>query len=320
MPKNPNIGHPSIEAHPDLDQWIEISKDERILLHTGKVDIGQRISTALALIVAEELDVDYDRIDVKRTETDVDPNEGFTAGSMSMQHSGKALRMASATARRHMLQIAAEKLEVEAESLEVENGLIQSRETNASITYWELMSEQKFDIPVDESVAVKAPENHTKVGTHVQPKGMTEIVSGRMAYIHDMVLPDMLHARLVRPPHYRAELKSLDDGVVARLAESDVTIVRDGSFLAVASADEYAAVKAAERLANAAEWDLKEGLPTAELFEALTSNERVSLPIAPGGAPVEEPVPALDNPPENAAVTLSARFEKPYHMHGSIVP
>ena len=154
MPKNPNIGHPSIEAHPDLDQWIEISKDERILLHTGKVDIGQRISTALALIVAEELDVDYDRIDVKRTETDVDPNEGFTAGSMSMQHSGKALRMASATARRHMLAIAAEKLEVEAESLEVENGLIQSRETNASITYWELMSEQKFDIPVDESVAV----------------------------------------------------------------------------------------------------------------------------------------------------------------------
>ncbi len=175
------MGHPSIEAHPDLDQWIEIVAEGRILVHTGKVDIGQRISTALALIVAEELDVDYDRIDVKRTETDIDPNEGFTAGSMSMQHSGKALRLASATARRYMLNIAAEKLSVEAATLEVEDGLIQSRETNASITYWELMSDTKFGIPVDEDVAAKAPENHKKVGTKVLPKGMTDIVSGKMS-------------------------------------------------------------------------------------------------------------------------------------------
>ena len=94
----------SITSHPDVDQWIEFSPEGRVTVHTGKVDIGQRISTALAIIVAEELDVNYDLIDIKRTETGIDPDEGFTSGSMSMQHSGSALRLASATAR-HFLAI-----------------------------------------------------------------------------------------------------------------------------------------------------------------------------------------------------------------------
>jgi nicotinate dehydrogenase subunit B len=319
MPGKPN-GHPSIADHPGLDQWIEMGADERIILHTGKVDIGQRISTALAIIAAEELDVDYDRVDVKRTETDIDPNEGFTAGSMSMQHSGKAIRMASATARRFLLARAAEKLGVDIETLAVEDGLIQSRETNESITYWELMPKGRFDIPVDEDVAVKAPDDHTKVGSSVLTKGMSEIVTGTMRYIHDMVLPDMLNARLVRPPHYQAELKSIDKGVIERLVENNITVVRDGSFVAVVAADEYGAVKAAGQIANAIEWDLKDGLAIGELYETLTSNERISLPVVKGGAPVDEPVPPLNEPPAEAAETVSARFEKPYHMHGSIAP
>ena len=92
--------HPSIATHPNVSQWLEFTVDERIIVHTGKVDIGQRISTALAIIAAEELGVNYNRIDVKRTQTGLDPDEGFTAGSMSMQHSGNAVRLASATAHR----------------------------------------------------------------------------------------------------------------------------------------------------------------------------------------------------------------------------
>lgn len=315
-----SFDHPSLADHPQLDQWVEIAADERIVLHTGKVDIGQRISTALAIIAAEELDVDYDRIDVKRTETGIDPNEGFTAGSMSMQHSGKALRMATATARRHLLGLAAEMLAVDADTLVVEDGLIQSRATNRSVTYWDLMAGRTFDIEVDEDVPVKSPDGHTQVGKRVVAKGMKEIVTGKMDYLQDMTWPGMRHARLVRPPHYRAMLNGLDEAVVARLNENDVTVVRDGSFLAVVATDEYGTVKAAGRLAAGADWDLGEGLPVGDLYESLTANERISLPVAPGGAPVEEAVPPLTPPPDDAVTTLSARFEKPYHMHGSIGP
>ena len=102
--------HPSIATHPNVDQWLEFTADERIVVHTGKVDIGQRISTALAIIAAEELDVDYNRIDVKRTQTGLDPDEGFTAGSMSVQHSGSAIRLASATTRHYLIDLAADVL------------------------------------------------------------------------------------------------------------------------------------------------------------------------------------------------------------------
>ena len=86
----------SLKKSPNLDKWISVASDGRVLIHTGKVDIGQRISTALALIAAEELDVDLSRIDIARTETGVDPDEGITSGSNSMEEAGNAVRAASA--------------------------------------------------------------------------------------------------------------------------------------------------------------------------------------------------------------------------------
>ena len=314
------VSHPSIDSHPHVNQWIELTSDERILIHTGKVDIGQRISTALALIAADELDVDYQRIDVKRTETDIDPNEGFTSGSMSMQHSGAAIRLASATAREFMLKSAGERLGVGVNTLEITDGLIQSRETNETVTYWELMSNKEFNLPVNQSITVKSPDKHNFVGTRVVSKDMANIIKGDMSYIHDMEFIDMLHARLVRPPHYFAKLKSLDKDLIEHFGENNISVICDGSFVAVAAPDEYEAIKAAKRLANEIKWDLQGGLPSKELFDAITSNMRVSLPIAPGGAPVDQPVAPLGNLTDEAHITLSARFEKPYHMHGSIGP
>ena len=116
----------SLKKSPGLDKWISIVSDGRVLIHTGKVDIGQRISTALAMIAAEELDVDISRIDIARTETGVDPDEGITSGSNSMEEAGNAVRAASATARRHLLSLAADALGVDVSTLEISDGLIQS--------------------------------------------------------------------------------------------------------------------------------------------------------------------------------------------------
>ena len=84
-------------------EWLDFSQEGELILHTGKVDIGQRITTALALIAAEELSIPFDQISVRKTKTDVDPNEGYTAGS-SMQHSGYAIKKATATARKIFTQ------------------------------------------------------------------------------------------------------------------------------------------------------------------------------------------------------------------------
>ena len=121
----------SLEKSPNVDDWLTISSDNIITIRTGKVDIGQRISTSLAIIAAEELDVDYDRIHVQRTQTGKAPDEGVTAGSNSMEQSATAIRAASATARHHMLLLAAKALEVDVNTQEVSDGLITSSENNS---------------------------------------------------------------------------------------------------------------------------------------------------------------------------------------------
>ena len=309
----------SLTKHPSLDDWLSIGEDGRVTVHTGKVDIGQRISTAIALLAAEELDVDLGRIDVVRAETGIAPDEGVTSGSNSMDESGNAVRLAAATLRHHLLALAARALEVEVSSLEIDDGLIQSRATNRSTTYWELAGAKPFGISVDPEAVVKSPGQLRQIGRRVVARGMEEIVTGKPYFVHDMKLPGMLHARVVRPPHYHARLETLDDVVAERLADEQVQIVRDGSFLAVVTADEYGAVRAAERLSAASDWRLGEGLEPMDVFERLPTNERVSLPVV-DGVPRREAVADLGAPPSDAAHTLSARFERPYQMHGSIGP
>ena len=309
----------SLKNHPGLDEWISVGKNGRIAIRTGKVDIGQRISTALAIIAAEELDVDMSRIDVIRTVTGEAPDEGITSGSNSMMESGSAVRLASATARAHLLSRAADRLGVEIDTLEIDDGLIQSRGTNQSVTFEELQGGIPFGLEVDTDISVKSPDAHRLVGSHVAPLGLTDIVSGNYTYLHDMKMPGMLHARVVRPPHYHAKLRGLDEALADRLRDSGIRIVRDGSYLAVAGEDEYAVVRAAERLFAACDWDMADGIAQADLFGSITGNERISLPVENDGVPQDKPVPPLEEP-AGAAQTLSARYDKPYHSHGSIGP
>jgi len=311
--------NPSLSKHPDLDDWLSITADGRVKVRTGKVDIGQHISTALALVSAEELDVDLGRIDMQPTATGISPDEGITSGSNSMEESGNAVRLAAATARRHLLSLAAGALDVDVESLDVADGLVQSRGTNRSVTYWDLLGDQRFGIAVDPEAPTKPPAEYSQVGRRVVARGMEDIVTGKARYLQDMQMPDMLHARVVRPPHYHARLRKLDETTVQKLDQEDAQVVRDGSFVAVACDDEFAAVKAAERLGGAIEWDLGPGLEAMDVFERLTANERVSLPVV-DGVPQDEPVPGLADPPDEAVTTLRARYEKPYIMHGSIGP
>jgi len=311
--------NPSLEKHPGLDDWFTIGPDGRIALRNGKVDIGQRISTAVALIAAEELDVDPARIDVIRPETGLSPNEGITSGSNSMEESGDAVRRAAATARRHLMALAADKLGVDAATLEVDDGLVVSRDTNETVTYWELMADRGFGIDIDPDIAGKPAEQYRIVGRPATARGMDDIVTGALRYVHDMAEPGMLHARLVRPPHYHARLRGLDESAVGRLAGDGLYVVRDGSFLAVAGEDEYATVKGAERLAAACDWDSGPGLEEGDIYEALLTKERLGLPVK-DGVPREAPVPPLGDPPAGAAATIEARYCRPYHMHGSIGP
>ncbi len=311
--------NPSLQANPALDDWLAFGAEGTVTVRSGKVDIGQRISTAVALLVAGELDIDPGRVMVAGVETGLSPDEGFTSGSQSMAQSGNAVRLAAATARRHLLERAARALEVDIAALEVDDGMIHSRATNRKTDYWDLAAGRPFGIAVDPDAPLRPREALRHVGTAATARGMEELVRGQPYFLHDISRPGMLHARLARPPHYHARLAALDETVVERLATKGVEVVRDGSFLAVAAADEYAAVRAAERLAAAASWDSGGGLETRDIHESLRANDRVSLPVI-DGTPVDASAPPPAPPPSGAIATLDARYERPYQMHGSLGP
>ena len=311
--------NPSIAANPALDDWLAIGPGGTVAVRSGKVDIGQRISTAVALLVADELEIDPGRIDTLRTETGLSPDEGITSGSYSMTQTGHAVRLAAATARRDLLDRAARLLGVDPATLEVDDGTIHSRATNRTTDYWALAEGRPFGIDIDADAPLRPRGALRHVGTAATAREMEDIVRGRPHFLQDMTRPGMLHARVLRPPHYRARYAGHDPAVAARLRAEGVEIVRDGSFVAVAAEDEYRAARAAERFAAAISWDEGGGLPTGDIYESLRGNDRVSLPVV-DGAPVEAPVPPPGEPPEGAAATLEARFERPYQMHASLGP
>src|ERR1700693_3003382 len=136
----------SLAANPVLSSWVRFSPEGHVIVSPGKVEIGQGIVTALAQIAADELDVDIARVQMVRASTAGSPNEGATSGSLSVQHSGRAIRQACAEIRQMFLAAASDRLGVAPDVLAISDGTI-SGPGNISTSYWELADDVALDRP-----------------------------------------------------------------------------------------------------------------------------------------------------------------------------
>jgi len=307
----------SLKRNPSLDLWVQIDPRDTITVRTGKVEIGQGILTALTLIAAEELDVDPTRVRVETAVTGRSPNELITAGSMSVEDSGSALRQACAHARRIMLERAGSDLGVEVVALEVIDGEIGVPGANRTVTYWDVQGGRPFGRQIEEWVAEKLPTDYRVVGKGIGRIDLPAKVRGEGVFVHDLALPGMLHARVIRPPGYHYRLMSLDRARLDRDAAL-VELVMDGSFVAVIAEEEYAAVALMDLAARSAAWQRIDQMEVpAELSEYLVKREAGAFPIV-DGVPREAPLPVLKIPDESMKVRAS--YSRPYLMHASLAP
>ena len=191
----------TLVSTPDLDSWIRINRDETITVFTGKVELGQHIKTSLAMVAAEELEVHLDRIHMVTGDTAQTPNEGYTAGSMSMETSGNAIRHASAEVKQILLSKAAEALNTSMANVTLEDGTITDTATGRSVTYWELFGGKSFDDHVTEKGYLKNPDDYQIVGKPLYRSDLVAKVVGEPCFIHDLNLEGMVHGRVVRPPN-----------------------------------------------------------------------------------------------------------------------
>lgn len=308
----------SLLQNPELDSWIQINTDGTVTVLTGKVEFGQGIKTAIAQIAAEELDVALARIRVATTDTAHSPDEGLTVGSMSLETSGSAVRIAAAEARYILLSIAYEELEAPLARLTVQDGTITDPATGRSTTYWELFGGQRFARQISGIGQTKSPESFQVVGQPVKRLDLQAKVTGAPVYVHDLEMPEMRHARVVRPPNYAARLVSADIEAVQQMP-GVVKVVRDGSFLAVVAEREEQAIQAMEALHASAIWEGDPGLPPQkELYDHLLRGPSFSFLVVDGTS-TDDPIPPISEPDE-AAHTLSATYYRPYQMHASLGP
>jgi nicotinate dehydrogenase subunit B len=304
-------GGPKTVSLDQVDGFLSIGADGAVTCYSGKVDLGTGVRTAITQIVADELDVPLDKVSVVQGDTSLTPDQGPTYGSLSIQIGGMQIRRAAATARAALVSEAAKRLNLAEDGLATRDAAVVAKATADRIAYSEIVGGKSFELKIDAKAPLKDPANYRVVGQSVARLDIPAKVSGEFTYMHDFVLPGMLHARVVRPAAMRANLVSYDDSAAKRI-KGFVRTVREGNFLAVVAETEWAAIKASGALKP--EWSKWDGLPEqGKLWEYVRSTKI-------NHSDVLQTVGNTTEAAQAAARQLSATYDFAIHTHGSIGP
>lgn len=298
----------SLSIEPRLDAWVKIDARGQVTIFTGKAELGQGLKTAIVQVAAEELGLEPKAISLVTADTDLTANEGYTAGSQSMQNSATAVRHATAQVRMLLQEEAARRLGSTSDRITVSGGLMTAPD-GRSLSFAELASGIDMHVPADGKAPLKEPATFTQMGKSLPRLDIPAKVTGGAAYVQDMRLEGMLHARVVRPERPGAMLESVNVGPVDRMP-GVVRVVRDGSFLAVVAEREWSAVKAMRTLSRLARWSDTPPLPEPKNLdrelEQRVSETRQVAEVGTGDWPTGR--------------RLEAIYTRPYNIHGSIGP
>ena len=318
----------SASAEPDptqLDSWIAISPGGTVTFSTSKVELGTGTITALAQIVAEELDVPFERVKMESGDTARTIEQGSTVGSRSVERAGPQVRQAAAAARQVLLKLASARLGVPVEKLTVVEGVVSVFGDPAKkISYGELIGGKRFNtkitvtgtgfnMKIAPEVKAKNPKDYKTVGKPIERVDLPAKLTGEHVYTQDLRIPGMLHGRVVRPPVVNTEPASIDSDSV-RGIPGVVMVVREGKFVGVVAKTEWAAIRAAQALKVS--WEKpKTQLPANrdELYAYLKNTKPV------------RSHKAVDKGDLNAALSQAkksyqASYRWPFQMHGMIGP
>ncbi|VVQ35077.1 xanthine dehydrogenase family protein molybdopterin-binding subunit [Pseudomonas fluorescens] len=297
----------SLRTNPFLDAWIRIGADG-ITVYTGKVELGTGVKTALLQIAAERLQVPATAINLLTADTALTPNEGYTAGSHSIFDSGTALYNAAAQVREMLVDAAARRWQVDAALLSTRDGVIEGPAAQR-MSYADAVKHVDVHQYAKAQSPAMAAADFKLIGHSLPRLDIPAKVSGGAAFVQDMRLPGMLHARVIRPPHPGCTLQAFDTASIEALA-GVVKVIRDGNYLAVVARDEWQAIKAMRSASAVQQWSAGEAIPEAsEIHDLLKRLPSRRYPISHSGTP------------SGAADTrFQARVTKQYLMHGSIGP
>ncbi|HEV2201265.1 MAG TPA: molybdopterin cofactor-binding domain-containing protein [Bryobacteraceae bacterium] len=293
-----------------VDSWIAIGSDGRVIAYTGKEELGQGIVTAQTQLVAEELSVPFEHVTLIYCDTSMTPDQGVTSGSQShpSNFNRANLAQAGATAREALFQMASQKLGVPADRLTAWDGVISVKNDGAKkVTYAELLGGKKFAMAVNPNAKRKPVKEWKVLGTSVKRQDFPEVMTGRFEYVHNVRLPGMLHGRVVRPPAVGARVMSVDESSVKDIPGVKVVVKKD--FVGVVAEKQMYAAEAAAKLK--VDWSAGTGLPKqSEIYDWLKKQpSRDALMVDS-----KDTEQAL----ASGATVVKATYRHPYQKHAGL--
>lgn len=253
----------------DFNAYLLIGSNGRITVFSGKIEMGQGVMTSQAQMVAEELGVDVESIDMVLGDTDRCPWDAGTFGSLTTRMFGPALRAAAAEARAVLLNLAAARLGVPKDELTVLDGRISvAHDAKRTVSYAELAKGKRLARLINETALLRTAAQFRVMGSSPHRLDAHDKVTGAAKYTADIRLPGMLYARILRPPAHGADLIRLDTSAVDSMP--GITVVHKGNLVAVLHADSQLADSALDKVK--ADWTRPVAeFDTESIFDHLTS-------------------------------------------------
>ncbi|MBI4469070.1 MAG: xanthine dehydrogenase family protein molybdopterin-binding subunit [Acidobacteria bacterium] len=298
-----------------VDSFVAISRDGGVTGFTGKVDLGTGISVGLRQMLADELDVAYERVSWIQGDTSITPSQGATVGSNTIRNAGPTIRRAAAAARQFLLVRASERLGVPLDQLVVNEGVVSVRsDPSKNVSYGDLIGGQRFDIdvPAADKIQLKTPDQFKIIGKSIPRGDVDKRISGA-AFVNNVKVPGMVHGRSVLPPHGNARLLSVDESSVGGMPGL-IKVVVEGNYVGVVAEREEQAINIAKALRVT--WsDAEPSLPVQEDLYVLIKSLQGRASFI-GGNPLGD----VDAVLSTADKVYTATYLWPFQMHGSIAP
>ena len=307
-----------------LSSYITIDADGTVIAYYGKIDGGQGLGTAIAQMVAEEIDVAYERVRVIMGDSALTLDMGGASAAIGVSHGGTMLRRTAAETRRVLVEMASEKLDVPVSQLTVTDGVVHAiADTGKRVSYAELIGGRYLDktvkwngrlsngLQVEVPAPLKKPADFKIIGQSLPRKDLPGKVLGTLEMVNDVRLPGMLHARMVRPTVAGAVPVKVDEASIKHITGAKAVWIKD--LLAVVAEKEWNAVKAARALRVT--WsDSKPNFPMHdELFEHIRKAPIVRRHFQRENGKFEEGI-------KQAARVIEGEYEFPTQSHSSMGP
>ena len=234
----------------DFNAFIKISEEGYVTIFSPNPEIGQGVKTSMPMIIAEELDVSWDKVSVAQGLYDpVNYQRQVAGGSQSIRFGWDALRQTGATTKQMLVNAAAAKWSVEASTCSASQGII----TNANgdtLGYGEVVKEAAI-LEIPENVSLKESKDYNIIGKDIKNVDIHKIITGKPLFGLDYISEGMVYASVLRPPAFGKKLASFDDAITKGI-NGVLEVVKFGDKIAVLGSNTWAAMKGKKALV--AEW------------------------------------------------------------------